>query len=759
MQNQTLNVLSTDQQALSDYLDVQIQTYYNNIQLSFEFLSEYEPELEIFCDMKVSDIYTNTENHFNIDEFNKNLYKTQSGGSTIADKIVLLNKMFRSSASIDLKIESGICELFKKVAQDGDFIKKLTKGIKKSVNVVVSTVDVVVQTYNNLSFEAKINGVQNVLKGLLKMIWNKFIQIWKIPPFSVSDIRDTPVFCNKLINFIESNLKINNDNQQDKTNKPTLLISVADFVGRIIAMFTKNMNDNNEVEDLTFLVDYVAIIKDDASFLVLNRLEDVNMVSQEDYTIHKIKGQLKTRKHLLTVRKNQLTAFVNQGYTQRERSLLRTDDALGFLMEMEQDMSKDMQFIKFYNNLVNELLWIIKNIPNYNTNADLSAVVENDIMKEALKKLNDISPPDVKLPIPNVFKNVGAKIIGFISRFTGGLPDINIPFHELFGLCTFGLSAIFDNLDVFTGGILQLINISLMLLHYVISFNSKQYIKSLSAITGQKTTMNARMKEQIKRMKDNNIQHSKLPPIIFKRGGTLPPIGQLPSIRKLPPIGRTNQTVFSNTPNTYSTYGEQQRLKKELKDDSNNRENIGLTVGKIKLNDREEYDLNSLMVTTIQLIKSDLYTVHSQNANEHNNKVQDLVIKYVLENKDIELSDLSADIHAQSVKFLGPNTTRIYQIPQHTDNLLTLNYKDEFVKFATDSIVDDNLEYIKQYHQEGGNKRKRLSPRQLQEINNFLVKIGKEDLYKYCKLKNIKVSSGMRKHELINSIISNHKQM
>lgn len=706
-------------------------------------------------------------------------YQEQYGGGSISDKLQLLNKMFRSCSSLDLGLEVGISELFKKVAKDSKFLTWLANKAKTASTVAMDAVSnsviTMVDIYDKLTFDKKLSGIQNVLKGLLTMLWKKITRAFNIDEFNFAEIKDTNRFLEKLKNFIKDNLTI--EEIGDQQTKPPIMINVVDFTANVLAAYTQGMDDD-EVNDLSFLVDYLVTIKYDAVYLMYKNSQGINILSREDYTIYQNKRKSKDRVQKLDARVKLLNNM-----KPRRNSFESAKKHLAEQMRINDNLQNDFQFTSLHNNLVNELVWVIDQIPNYqNDKVNLLDSINNDIMKKTLASLNDIAVPTPRfnLAMPNVLKGVWDKVSSLFSVFIK-LPDLDvIPFHKLLGLCVFGLSNIFDHIDVFSGGVLQLINISIMLLHYAISFNAKQYSSIVSNIDKPKLTIEGRIKDQKARMKEQDI--TRLPSLIPARPSRHPPFsggGQLPAIR-----GNRNNVGYTNS----------------RKQNSSNRSELGIIGRKITV-DGMSLDVEKLKETTKTLIRSNLLSVNQsatyEDIESYDRKLDHLIGKYVSSDEPVDIDNLKNYINDESRRIIEeamfnnrkrlpnargrignytnvsqPAVIPTYEIPDYETLNMTVQ-TNQFIEFATMWLVNNNVQtarmvatgeehakldmFIKKYRLQAGGKHTKLSSRKIKEIEGFLAKIGKDDLYKYCKNKNITVSSSMKKNELVASIVTNHK--
>jgi hypothetical protein len=713
------------------YYDMKIEEY--NILISYveEFLTDNSNNLKVFCGISGEDIKENVNN--SIEELTNAINNTGLSGGTnipvsnLQEQMKQFKNLYIKFTSYNLTLDYHMSNLLQKVSRDTSFLNNVKRMSQNPSIVEIAREKIgnvannIANSYDKLSFQQKINGLQSLFSSFLKMLWKKFTQLFKIPDIQFNEIRDTSKFFKKLIDFVNNKLKLgDNVNIRNDTlkNKIDALEKLLKFVSLMIISYKNHTAPSSpDFKFLETIIGYLNTIKDDITKVnnfVSNSVSDNNYPSSSVYSKHneiykKQKLISITTAHLKYLQSNE--RYDKQEISEVEKRLYDLTSELDKLKLNQNSSSSNPTIIDIYNNAIQELVAIFEVIPNYMGVSLPDMFSESNVLKDTLQKLNNTSvnirpTNEIVSPIKKIINTVGNKLMESLPKFVfnNNLNLVpNIPFEDIFSIFMF---ANFQIIDIISGGILPLINMSILLLHYIVVYTKQNHNQNINKV--QLSHLKQIKQQQNARLgKTTTVSTSiKLPPINIK-GGNLPSI--------------YGKQVFPNS-----------------REEQNPREKLGLKVDNV--------------TQIIQII------THSLNKRSLDGELFQQTIKnakFLLDHDDgIQLKNLTENINTNNRN----NNIYIDDIDINTEkNKINTEIEDknltEFEEFVVEYIVDDNKN-----PQSGGKKIKSLTSKQVKDIVSFLDGKTREELYMYSKSKKLHINSKMKKEELINSILSNHKK-
>jgi hypothetical protein len=409
-----------------------------------------------------------------------------------------------------------------------------------------------------------------------------------------------------------------------------------------------------------------------------------------------------------------------------------------------QSLDNELQFL---STLVDETNDILGDIQEVIGDVDLKKLIgSSSIINQQIQEL-DKQAKQVADQTVQMSKNILHRVFNSCKSLFGNVNNnVNvfqkIPLEQIFGIFTYGFSELVENFV--SGGILQIINLSILILHYLIMLFTSSTAAPLRA------TLESLQENQ--RIRRETHLARKLPPIAklppLQRGGVLPLLG----VRGFAPQPNASQQLAHDIGMTIKN-----AMPTILASN-----NFGKSMFDVDLYAK------TLEAAIMNPEKINMFHISSQiDLNVHAKQIYDGKKGGTLPSLPFLVPSLNRTPKPNSNKIEIDNlvmTATAYPLfvqKNHTLEELPLQYPSNYnfndiENIISDSITEDikkQFDYIIRLTQSGG-KRSKLRTRDVQEINIFLSSIPKNNLYTYTKVKQIGgVTSNSSKSDIISAII------
>ena len=672
----------------------------------------------------------------------------------LSKNLAKLTEMNSIAVKGDLIVDYSLRQLCNKVKIDKQLLQavtlipepKLIKNIQENEKVwyakvfekVSNKLENIHEVYGQLSLEEKLCGIQSLFKKLLKYIWSMIINKFGLPKFQFDEVQDSESFFTKICECIAKTVKINGVDipQINELNAmATKLSSIVNFVDIFMTAYTKHIAavDFNKyqailqtIKDISNdLNDTIAIINKNGS---LNRLPTAHDISKYN-DLQNLKTLIKnTTIYMTFLQKQESHAPL------RINSYSRTQDRLNNYQKEVDNLNVNKTAYDICNVLSEQLMFLLQLLPRYVTNISILDIIKDSTeVQQMLGALEDNASQ-----AKTFFAGIFSQMTSFLSSFfkTLNVQNIpNIPFEQVFVLCSFGVFNAMSIVDLFSGGLLQLINMGIILLHYVIVLS----LPTISSASISRPTIEHVQREVINRT-------SELPKLVVPQNARI-----TKNARGLPPIfkgGNDNgfklPVIKGNAIQYVRKFSKEVVLPEVHIDNKINSiiQNVDI-LRSIKMSDVIEQQ-------RVFKVKVDEYSVATIEGNtiQSSPQHQKLLEPYITDTTIPEMQNILTESYK-------PHD--VLEANQELFGYIQTYLLDEAIIFsiANNSIIE---KYAKYYNVRQVGGLKSLTKKQVMEIQQYLGSRTKEDLLSYCKIKSIAVSTKFTKDELIKHIIAIHKQ-
>lgn len=731
-----------------------------DLKITLEFIENAYEELVIFCDFGeeeaviLNEIVMNpTQNLFS--QTSKEHSQLFEGGSDILSvQLKNLGNMLSNTIVSQLIASNSIQKLFAKISRDKIFLNKLFSNTKhkitqKFTDIVEYTqqsVEHIHDVYGSLTFEQKLHGIQSLLRKFMEFLWKKFIKTCKLPYFKPDEINDVNLFTLKIREYLNTQLSKIHDYLRERTKIDTVntsvnnFIKIMDFLSLLLKTY-KEYNDDIDEENINYILEYINSLHETCKTLqelIADKTSKRNVLTelefnQKDYTKVKIRHGLTQRQSKTST----LIAFIKSNHLEdaRQGSLLRAQSRLVRLTKEIDNLNSIKNELQFFSTLVEEVNDILDEIQTILGSIDLKKLIaSSSSITSHIDNLNQQASMIVD-ETTKISKNIIARVFNaFKSAFGKVNVHVNvfehIPLEHIFGIFTFGFSELIENF--ISGGILQIINLSILILHYLIMFLTNTIVAA-----PLKTTLEALQENQkIRKETHLNRKNTQLPPL---KGGTL-----LPSIH-----GKGYDMPKNNI----------KTLIDIVQNNVSNALNYHLKISKIGLSDVNEYV--GLLVNAVneptKIKLSDLMQIMDLSKSKSGGGNLPPILPHLVKaKKPTQLSNTYIEqqfqVYAAYPSFVQ-NGIIIEELPTYYSQLSDI---ENMLYDVIYTDINKQFSFIPMQMNKGG-KNNTLHKKDIGEITQYLKSLSKKDLYVYSKSKQIKgITSSSSKDTIIKTIIA-HK--
>lgn len=617
-------------------------------------------------------------------------------------------------------------------------VKQSTRGPIISCQIVKD----LYSSYEDLPIEQKLQGLQKVFYQFLKYVWKCFAVRLGLPSgIQFDGIQNLNGLKDKLkefvLNKIRDSITVKTTILDVKDHVRTLkrLTNLVQSIANVISAQFKKEDIGDKAETLIILSKLLKqLLEDFEKYLGAGQSPlNPNFPSSDELSRHKERQDLK---RAINIWEASLKYSTNNGQLPSTVSSLTKAIAQAQSSLESVNNGRDIDVSEVLKSSCEHFAMILNAIPTPSTlNLNVAEMINKspqiqEVMEKATKKT-----AEVKEMVTTEMNGLVSQLVGTCKRIwstiTTNFIKINIPLpniEDVFGMFSICFSFSID----FAGyNFLTLLNIGVMLLHYVIVLNTKPY--HCNSNGKQQTICQIRTNQLVAMKQAQNVINSlggnskrlkSKSKSNMKHGGTL-----LPSI-----VGTAIQRPSSNN--------NQPRLTDHIDEDYNTvlnqlqKDSYYVKMGFVGMTDEVASKL-------VKKGKLRLDVAHDVCSKDTTPIINDLFI----------VNDVDPTESKQSL--LSPEQYEKDDVSRLIATYLAREYlSSAYNQTKTGTPLLPSISPSRPFLNRSGGK---LTTKKIQEIKDFLNEKKKQELYVYAKSKMMSVSSKMTKQELVDCVVNHHK--